>query len=53
MAKHTLIAAAMLPGLVATLLYMGAVMVVTYLRPEMGPGGPRSGRRRVRLDDDR
>jgi tripartite ATP-independent transporter DctM subunit len=37
-----LFAAAMLPGLVATLLYMGAVMVVTSLRPEMGPGGPRS-----------
>jgi tripartite ATP-independent transporter DctM subunit len=36
-----LFAAAFLPGLVATLLYIAAVVIVTRIRPEFGPAGPR------------
>ncbi len=36
-----LFAAALLPGLVATVLYMAAVLVQVLRKPELGPAGPR------------
>src|SRR5690606_20577485 len=43
-----LFAAAMLPGLLATALYMSAVLAQVLRRPELGPAGPRvSARERL------